>query len=76
MNGEMEALRQDNSRARGDLQRLYDQEQKLRSNLNEQIVHLGRTYAEIERLNALIKQMESSRAWRLHQWVQERKGRG
>lgn len=75
MNGEMEALRQDHSRARGDLQRLYDQEQKLRSNLNEQIVHLRRTYAEIERLNGLIKQMESSRAWRLHQWVQEQKQR-
>ncbi|HYN21011.1 MAG TPA: PIG-L family deacetylase [Thermoanaerobaculia bacterium] len=73
LNGEMEALRQDNTRARGDLQRLYDQEQKLRNNLNEQIVHLRRTYAEIERLNALIRQMESTRAWRLHQWVQERK---
>ena len=33
---------------------------------------LGRTYAEIERLNGLIREMESTRAWRLHQWVQER----
>lgn len=73
LNGELEALRQDNGRLQTDVQRLYDQERKLRDNLHEQIVHLRRTYAEIERLNGLIRQMESTRAWRLHQWVQERK---
>jgi LmbE family N-acetylglucosaminyl deacetylase len=73
LNGELETLKQDNGHLRADLQRLYDQEQKLRDNLNEQIVHLRRTYAEIERLNGLIRQMESTRAWRLHNWVQERK---
>lgn len=35
---------------------------------------LRRTYAEIERLNALIREMESTRAWRAHQWWQRRKG--
>ena len=30
----------------------------------------GRTYAEIERLNGMIREMETTRAWRLHQWVQ------
>ena len=39
----------------------------------EQGAALGRTYAEIERLNALIRTMESTRAWRLHQWWQRRK---
>lgn len=73
LNGELDAAREDSARVRGDLQRLYDQEQKLRDDLNDQIVHLRRTYGEIERLNALIKQMESTRAWRVHQWVQERK---
>ncbi len=73
VNGELEALRQDNGRQRSDLQRLYDQERTLRESLNEQIVHLRRTYAEIERLNGMVRQMETTRAWRLHQWVQERK---
>jgi LmbE family N-acetylglucosaminyl deacetylase len=75
LNGEVDSVREDNGRLRADLQRLYDQEGKLRDNLNEQLVHLRRTYGEIERLNALIKQMESSRAWRVHAWVQETKGR-
>jgi len=73
MNGELDSLRQDNGRLRTDLQRLYDQEKALRDNLQEQIVQLRRTYAEIERLNGTIRQMETTRAWRLHQWVQERK---
>jgi LmbE family N-acetylglucosaminyl deacetylase len=75
LNGQVEAVKQDNERVRMDLQRLYDQEQKLRDSVNEQTVHLRRTYGEIERLNALIKRMESSRAWRVHRWVQERKSR-
>jgi LmbE family N-acetylglucosaminyl deacetylase len=75
LNGELGAVREENLRIRTDLQRLYDQEGKLRDNLNEQLVHLRRTYGEIERLNALIKQMEASRAWRVHSWVQETKGR-
>jgi LmbE family N-acetylglucosaminyl deacetylase/glycosyltransferase involved in cell wall biosynthesis len=75
LNGELEAVRQENLRLRADLQRLYDQEGRLRDNLNEQLVRLKQTYGEIERLNALIRQMEASRAWRVHSWVQETKGR-
>lgn len=75
LNGELDSVRQENLRIRADLQRLYDQEGKLRDNLNEQLVRLRQTYGEIERLNALIKQMEASRAWRVHSWVQETKGR-
>ena len=75
INGELESVRQENLRIRTDLQRLYDQEGKLRDNLNEQLVRLRQTYGEIERLNGLIKQMEASRAWRVHSWVQETKGR-
>jgi LmbE family N-acetylglucosaminyl deacetylase/glycosyltransferase involved in cell wall biosynthesis len=73
LNGELDAQRQDNGRLRSDLQRLYDQERKLRDSLHEHIFQLRRTYAEIERLNGMIRQMETTRAWRLHQWVQERK---
>ncbi len=41
--------------------------------LSEQGEGLGRAYAEIERLNALIRSMESTRAWRLHRWWEQRK---
>lgn len=75
LNGELESVRQENLRLRADLQRLYDQEGRLRDNLNEQLVRLKQTYGEIERLNGLIRQMEASRAWRVHSWVQETKGR-
>ncbi|HWN43341.1 MAG TPA: PIG-L family deacetylase [Thermoanaerobaculia bacterium] len=73
LNGELDAQRKDSDCLRSALQRLYDEEQTLRDNLDEQNSHLGRTYAEIERLNGIIRQMETTRAWRLHQWVQERK---
>lgn len=36
---------------------------------------LVRTYAEIERLNAQIRAMEGTRAWRLHRWVERLRGR-
>ncbi len=36
---------------------------------------LRRTYAEIERLGALIARMEGTRAWRLHRWVERVRGR-
>ena len=41
----------------------------------EQTAHVGRLYAEIERLNGIVKAMEGSRAWRLHQWWQRTRGR-
>jgi LmbE family N-acetylglucosaminyl deacetylase len=49
-----------------EMQRLYGEESKLRGVVDEQTAHLGRTYAEIERLNRLIGDMEATRAWRLH----------
>ncbi len=33
---------------------------------------LRQSYDEVERLNELIRAMESSKAWRMHQWWQER----
>lgn len=38
----------------------------------------GKTFAEIERLNALLRRMETTRAWRVHRWWQRVKpwGRG
>ncbi len=51
----------------GETQRLYDDERALRSTVDEQGEHLGRTYGEIDRLGRLIEEMEQTRAWRWHQ---------
>ena len=79
LNGELAAVRaelgqwkEDHGRLTAEAQRLYDEEGKLRQAVDEQTAHLGRTYAEIERLNGLIRTMQSTRAWRAHQWWQRR----
>jgi hypothetical protein len=64
-NGELTGLRTE-------LQRLYEEERKLRAAVDDQTAHLARTYAEIERLNGIIREMEATRAWRVHQWWQRR----
>ncbi|HSF43321.1 MAG TPA: PIG-L family deacetylase [Thermoanaerobaculia bacterium] len=81
-NGELAALKDEQGRLAAeqqrlgaDLQRLYDDERKLRGTIDDQNAHLGRTYAEIERLNGVIREMEATRAWRAHQWVQGKRTR-
>ena len=59
--------------AAGELRRVYGEEAKLRAAVDEQTAHLGSTYAEIERLNRLVREMEASRAWRFQQWLQRRR---
>jgi LmbE family N-acetylglucosaminyl deacetylase len=68
VHGEVAALREERESHRAEIQRLYDEERKIRAAVDDQTGHLGRTYAEIERLNGILRQMESTRAWRLHQW--------
>ena len=72
LNGELAAVRDEHGKLRAEVQRLYDEEGKLRAAIDDQTAHLGRTYAEIERLNRLIREMESTRAWRLHTWLGRR----
>lgn len=72
LNGELEGFRAGHAKLAAELQRLYDEERALRSAVDDQTVHLGRTYAEIERLNRLIREMEATRAWRLHQRLQRK----
>lgn len=55
-------------RAREELQDLQGQERKVSEDLR-------RAYDEQVRLNGLIEAMESTRAWRLHRWVEGVKGR-
>lgn len=76
LNGELAILRDEHAKlqedSRREIQRLYDEEGKLRAAVEDQTAHLARTYAEIERLNGLIREMEATRAWRVHQWWQRK----
>lgn len=72
--GELTAVRSDLDRLRDarvqtetEIQRLYEEERRLRAAVEDQTAHLGKTYAEIERLNGIVHTMESTRAWRFHQ---------
>jgi LmbE family N-acetylglucosaminyl deacetylase len=73
LQAEMGRREDDLGRLAAETQRLQAEEAKLRAAVDEQSAHLGRTYDEIERLNRRLLQMESTRAWRLHQWWQRRR---
>ena len=82
LNGEVVALRSERERLQGELhdaalrqQRGFDQEAELRRVVEDQTQHLARTYAEIARLGSLVRDMENTRAWRLHRLLERRKGR-
>ncbi len=68
LRGDLERFKEDRGRVEAEVQRLFEEERKLRAAVGDQTAHLGRTYAEIERLNKMIRDMESTRAWRIHQW--------
>jgi LmbE family N-acetylglucosaminyl deacetylase len=72
VNGDLAGQKDDRRRIETELRRLYDEERTLRAAVDGQTEHLGRTYAEIERLNGMIRTMESTRAWRAHQWWRRR----
>lgn len=79
--GELVSLREEHRRVADDerrlraavddntrrFERMFAEEAKLRQTVADQDDHLRRTYAEIERLNGVIREMEATRAWRLHQ---------
>ncbi|HEY0513828.1 MAG TPA: PIG-L family deacetylase [Thermoanaerobaculia bacterium] len=71
LSADVQRLTADVQRLAAETQRLYDDEGKLRAAVDDQTAHLGRTYAEIERLNGILREMEASRAWRLRQWWQK-----
>ncbi len=73
LRGELERFKEDRGRIEAEVQRLFEEERKLRAAMDDQTAHLGRTYAEIGRLNGILRQMESTRAWRVHQWWQRRR---
>lgn len=55
-------------RARAELTALYRAAE-------EQTAQIARLYAEIDRLNTLVRAMEGTRAWRAHLWWQRVRGR-
>lgn len=69
---ELQSYRIDHGQLRAEVQRLHEQERQLSAAVEDHTAHLGRTYAEIERLNRLIRDVQSTRAWRLHEWWQRR----
>jgi LmbE family N-acetylglucosaminyl deacetylase len=70
---EIEALRREVENRDGELRRLYTQESELREVVRSQDEHLARTYGEIRRLEELLQAMRSTRAWRLHEWLERRR---
>lgn len=77
--GRIEQLEEDLTevrRALADQEREFRAEEtNLRSKLAEQEEHLGRLYAEIERLTTLIEAMENTTAWKLHRKIEKLRGR-
>jgi hypothetical protein len=68
LNGELQALKELHEQVTAELQRLYQDEAKARAVVDDQTAHLARTYAEIERLNGRLREVEATRAWRVHEW--------
>ncbi len=58
----------------GRLAELGRVEERVRVSLAERDGQLGDAYREIERLNALIRTMEATRAWRLHRFLGRLRG--
>ena len=52
---------------------IEESEGRAREESRQRETEILKTYGEIERLNELIRSMESSKAWRLHQWWQRRR---
>ena len=75
LNGELQGLREDLAHKGRELDRLYEEERTLRAVVGDQDEHLKRTYGEIERLRGVIREMESTRAWRIHQRLTGGRGR-
>jgi LmbE family N-acetylglucosaminyl deacetylase len=72
---ELDEHRRSRDRLQAETERLLHDEKALRAQVGEQDEQLGRVYAEIERLNALIEAMEGTTAWKLHRKVEMLRGR-
>ena len=75
LGAELDEHRRSRDQLQAETERLLHDEKALRSQVGEQDKQLGRVYAEIERLNALIQAMENTTAWKLHRKVEKLRGR-
>jgi LmbE family N-acetylglucosaminyl deacetylase len=75
LQGELAGLRGTLAGMSEEMQRLYADEAALRRVVDDQTAHLGRTYAEIQRLEERIRAMEATRAWRMHERLGRWRGR-
>jgi chromosome segregation ATPase len=75
LEGELAEHRRSNAELDVECRRLRAEERLLRSKVEEQDEHLGRLYAEIERLTGIIGTMERTTAWRWHKRVERLRGR-
>jgi LmbE family N-acetylglucosaminyl deacetylase len=80
LNGEAVALREERTglvgeldRAGTDLRRLHGREEELVAAVGEQTEHIRRTYAEIERLNAILKELQGASLPGLVSWWREQR---
>jgi LmbE family N-acetylglucosaminyl deacetylase/glycosyltransferase involved in cell wall biosynthesis len=55
--------------------RLQEEERTLKSSVADQDLHLGKVYAELERLSGIIEAMERTKAWRWHKRVEKLRGK-
>jgi LmbE family N-acetylglucosaminyl deacetylase len=66
--GEVRTLHGELERQTRELERVYLEESKGRAAVDEQTAQIGKLYAEIQRLEGILRAMENTRAWRLHRW--------
>jgi LmbE family N-acetylglucosaminyl deacetylase len=72
---EIAELQRQIAELRPEIDHLLSEERALRSQAGEQDEHMKRLYAEIERLNSLIEEMEGTTAWRWHRRIEKLRGR-
>jgi LmbE family N-acetylglucosaminyl deacetylase len=75
IDGERESLAVYSDKLKKQIQDLHDEEKLLREVADDQENHLKRVYEEIERLKALITEMEFTKAWRLHRTIEKLRGK-
>ena len=80
LNGEAVSLRQERERLLGELdgaaaelRRLHGREEELVGAVEEQTEHIGRTYAEIERLNGILRQLQAASLPGLARWWRDQR---
>jgi LmbE family N-acetylglucosaminyl deacetylase len=80
LNGEVVSLREERAaraaeleQAGAELRRLHGREQELVAAVEEQTAHIGRTYGEIERLNAVLRELQGASLPGIVRWWRDQR---